>query len=64
MSYRSDYLERVKIEIFVRDGEVQKVVESIISNATTESVGDGKVLILPVESIIDIGSNETGENAI
>ncbi|MDG6928429.1 MAG: P-II family nitrogen regulator [Nitrososphaerota archaeon] len=62
--YQEEYLERIKLEIIVKDRDVEKVVESIISNATTDSVGDGKIFVSPIDRVIDIGSNAEDETAI
>jgi len=49
-----DFLPKIKIEIVVKDEEVEKVVNTIIKSAQTGRVGDGKIFILPVEDVIRI----------
>jgi nitrogen regulatory protein P-II 1 len=59
-----DFLPKIKIEIVVKDEEVEKVVNTIIKSAQTGRVGDGKIFILPVEDVIRIRTGERGESAI
>ncbi|MCX8075518.1 MAG: nitrogen regulator P-II GlnB [Aquificaceae bacterium] len=62
--YVIDFLPKVKIEVVVKDEDVEKVVETIIKTAQTGRVGDGKIFILPVENVIRIRTGERGEQAI
>jgi len=59
-----DLLPKTKIELFVDDTDIDKVVEIIIKNARTENIGDGKIIILPIEDIIRIRTGEHGKSAI
>jgi len=62
--YVIDFLPKVKIEVVVRDEDVEKVVETIVKTAQTGRVGDGKIFILPVEDVVRIRTGERGEQAI
>lgn len=62
--YVIDFLPKVKIEVVVRDEDVEKVVETILKTAQTGRVGDGKIFIIPVEDVIRIRTGERGEQAI
>jgi len=62
--YTIDFLPKVKLELVVADSVVSKVVETIIAAAKTGSIGDGKVLVLPVEEAVRIRTGERGEDAI
>ncbi|HHT9146725.1 MAG: P-II family nitrogen regulator [Candidatus Brocadiaceae bacterium] len=62
--YRVDLLSKIKIEITVKDTEVEKIVNTIISEAQTGSIGDGKVFILNVENVYRIRTKESEEAAI
>ncbi|MCS7263122.1 MAG: P-II family nitrogen regulator [Aquificaceae bacterium] len=62
--YVIDFLPKVKIEVVVRDEEVEKVVQTIMKAAQTGRVGDGKIFIIPVEDVIRIRTGERGEKAI
>ncbi len=62
--YVVDFLPKIKIEIVVKEEDVEKVVEAIIQNARTGKIGDGKIFIMPVEKVIRIRTGEEDEEAI
>ncbi|MFC1754387.1 P-II family nitrogen regulator [Thermoproteota archaeon] len=59
-----DLLPKTKIELFVRNSDVDKIVDIIVKNARTENIGDGKIIILPIENMIRIRTGEEGTDAI
>ena len=62
--FKVDFLPKTKIEIVVRDAQVKAIVDAIAKVANTNTVGDGKVFILPVEEVIRIRTGEKGEAAV
>lgn len=62
--YVVDFIPKVKLEIIVGDGDVNKVTEAIMKAAATGKIGDGKIFIEPVEQVIRIRTGERGEEAI
>jgi len=62
--YVIDFLPKVKIEVVVRDEDVERVIETIMKAAQTGRVGDGKIFVIPVEEVIRIRTGERGEQAI
>lgn len=62
--YVVDFLPKIKIELVVRDDDVERVVQGIVSAAKTGRIGDGKIFVFPLEEVIRIRTGETGENAI
>ena len=52
------------IDIYVRDEEVEKLIETVLSVNSTNTKGDGKIFILPVDEAIRIRTNQTGEDAL
>jgi len=62
--YTIDFLPKVKIELVVADGIVEKVVAAIAAAARTGSIGDGKVFVMPMGEAIRIRTGEKGEAAI
>ncbi len=63
-TYHPEYIERTKLEILVKDTEVQKVVTAILKTAKTGEFGDGKVLVIPVEEAWDITSGGSESTAV
>jgi nitrogen regulatory protein P-II 1 len=64
MEYQVDFLPKVKIEVVASDDKVQNVVETIIKNARTGRIGDGKIFIYPVAEVIRIRTGEAGDDAV
>lgn len=62
--YQIDFLPKVKIEVIVTDGMVDRVVDTIIAAAKTGQVGDGKIFVSPVEDVIRVRTGESGEAAL
>jgi nitrogen regulatory protein P-II 1 len=62
--YTVDLLPKIKIEIVMDDKLVDKVVDSIVKNAATGRIGDGKIFISKVEEAIRIRNQERGVAAL
>jgi nitrogen regulatory protein P-II 1 len=57
-------LSKVKIEVVVKDENVDQAVQLICRASRTGEVGDGKIFIYPVANAVRIRTGETGESAI
>ena len=62
--YTVDFVPKLKAEIAVSDDAVAGVVQAIVDAARTGKIGDGKVWVTPIESIVRVRTGETGEDAI
>lgn len=62
--YTVDFLPKVKVEIVCTDDKVEAILASILKQAKTGKIGDGKVFVLPVESAVRIRTEEVGEKAV
>ena len=62
--YQIDFVPKTKLEIVVDDDLVPSVVDAIVASAATGKIGDGKVWVTPVESIVRIRTGEQGSDAI
>jgi nitrogen regulatory protein PII len=62
--YVVDFLPKVKLDIFVTDAMVDKVIDSITKTAHTGKIGDGKIFVINVEDAIRIRTGEKGDAAI
>lgn len=62
--YKLDLIPKIKLEVVVKDSEVNIIKEAIIQNARTGEVGDGKIFIYNVEEVIRIRTGEEGESAL
>lgn len=62
--FKVDLLQKVKMEIVVPDGDVERLVQAIAKEARTGSIGDGKIFISPIEDAVRIRTGEVGEKAV
>ncbi len=62
--YVVDFLPKVKLEIIIKDDQLDQVVEAIGSAAKTGRIGDGKIFVTDVNEVIRIRTGERGESAL
>ena len=62
--YVVNFVPKIKLEIVVPDGAVEKTVETIAATAKTGKIGDGKIFVLDVEQALRVRTGETGEDAL
>ena len=62
--YRIDFVPKVKVETVVDDAAVDQVVDAIVSAARTDKIGDGKIWVTDVGSLVRIRTGERGADAI
>lgn len=63
-TYTVDMLPKLKIEVVVKDADVDKVIEAIMGAARTGNIGDGKIFVTAVEEAVRLRTGERGEIAI
>jgi len=59
-----EFLQKLKLEIVVDDARVDTVVNAIQEAARTGEIGDGKIFISPVESVVRIRTGDKDSSAI
>ncbi len=62
--YVVDFLPKVKVEVVMEDGMVERAIEAIKQAAHTGRIGDGKIFVSTIEEAIRIRTGETGGDAI
>jgi nitrogen regulatory protein P-II 1 len=62
--YIVDFLPKVRLEVVVDDGQVDRVVEAIATAARTGRIGDGKIFVSTIEKAVRIRTGETDLDAI
>jgi nitrogen regulatory protein P-II 1 len=62
--YVVDFLPKVKIEVVLEDGLVDRAVEAIQQAARTDRIGDGKIFIYDLAEVIRIRTGERGADAV
>jgi nitrogen regulatory protein P-II 1 len=59
-----DLLPKIKLEVVLADGLVNRAVETILKSAKTGKIGDGKIFLTRVDEAIRIRNEERGESAL
>jgi nitrogen regulatory protein P-II 1 len=62
--YRVDLLPKIKIELVVLDEDVPVAIDAIVRNSRTGETGDGKIFIMPVETVVRVRTGDRNESAI
>ncbi len=62
--YLVEMVPKTKIEMVVRDEDVEKAVKIIREAAYTGNIGDGKIFVLSIEDAIRVRTGERGEEAL
>ena len=62
--YTVDLVPKVRLEVLADDDRVDEVVSAIVNAANTGKIGDGKVWVVPIESVTRVRTGETGSEAI
>lgn len=59
-----EFLQKLKVEVVVDDEKVQAVVDAVAGSAKTGEIGDGKIFISPVETVIRIRTGDRDSTAL
>ncbi len=62
--YVIDFLPKLKIEIIVNSEQADQVIDTIVEAAKTGKIGDGKIFVLPVETVVRVRTGERDQEAI
>jgi nitrogen regulatory protein P-II 1 len=62
--YEVDFVPKLRLEILVDDDSVDSVVDAIVDAAGTGKIGDGKVWVIPVDTVVRVRTGERGPDAI
>jgi len=62
--YSVDFVPKVRVEVVADDTLADKVVDAVVEAARTGKIGDGKVWVSPVETVVRVRTGERGTDAI
>jgi nitrogen regulatory protein P-II 1 len=62
--YSVDFVPKVRVEVVADDTNADKVVDAIVEAARTGKIGDGKVWVTPVETVVRVRTGERGTDAV
>ena len=62
--YQVDFVPKIRVEVLVDDDRAEAVVDAIVSTAATGKIGDGKVWVLPLDTLVRVRTGERGADAL
>jgi nitrogen regulatory protein P-II 1 len=62
--YTVDLIPKVRLEVLVDDADLDRVVDLMVQTANTGSIGDGKIWVTTVDSVVRVRTNERGSDAL
>ena len=62
--YMVDFLPKVKVEVVVKEDDLERCIEAIVETAQTGKIGDGKIFVSDIERVIRIRTGEENEDAV
>lgn len=62
--YQVDFIPKVELSVVVEDDQADAVVNSIMTAARTDKVGDGKIFVVNVERVVRIRTGEEDSSAL
>ena len=62
--YVVNLVPKVKIEILAEDEDAPRIVDALVDSARTDRIGDGKVWVVPVETVVRVRTGERGDDAL
>jgi nitrogen regulatory protein P-II 1 len=62
--YSVDFVPKVRVEVVADDTLADKVVDAVVEAARTGKIGDGKVWVTPVDSVVRVRTGERGSDAV
>ena len=62
--YVVDFLPKVKVEVVVKEADVERCIEAVVRAAKTGKIGDGKIFVTDVAQVVRIRTGETDEDAV
>ena len=62
--YEVDFVPKIRLEVLVDDAQAEDVVDTIVRTAATGKIGDGKVWVVPVDTVVRVRTGERGSDAL
>ena len=62
--YSVSFLPKIKLEVAVKDDQVDQTVEAITNAARTGQIGDGKIFVYDVSQVVRIRTGESNDDAL
>ncbi|MDQ2882227.1 MAG: P-II family nitrogen regulator [Actinomycetota bacterium] len=64
VEYAVDFVPKIRVEVVVDEAQVDKTIDALIEAARTGKIGDGKIWVTPVETVVRVRTGERGLDAL
>ena len=64
VEYAVDFVPKIRVDVLVEEAQVDKTVDALIEAARTGKIGDGKIWVTPVETVVRVRTGERGMDAL
>jgi len=62
--YHVEFIPKIKLELYLQEDDVEAAIETITTFARTGAIGDGKIMISPIDEIVNIRTGKRGIYAV
>ena len=62
--YQVDFVAKVRLEVLLDEEQVADAIDAVVGAARTGKIGDGKVWVTPVETVVRVRTGERGSDAV
>ncbi|GAA3801889.1 P-II family nitrogen regulator [Amycolatopsis tucumanensis] len=62
--YQVDFVQKLRVEVLLDDELVERAIEAVVGACRTGRIGDGKVWVTPVDTVVRVRTGERGSDAI
>jgi nitrogen regulatory protein P-II 1 len=62
--YSVDFVPKIRVEVVVDEAQVDKTIDALVDAARTGKIGDGKVWVTQVETVVRVRTGERGLDAL
>jgi nitrogen regulatory protein P-II 1 len=62
--YTVDFVPKLRVEVLVDDHDAERVLDALVDAARTGKIGDGKVWVTPVDTVVRVRTGERGPDAL
>lgn len=62
--YSVDFVPKVRVEVVVDEAQVEKTIDALVEAARTGKIGDGKVWVTSVDTVVRVRTGERGVDAL
>jgi nitrogen regulatory protein P-II 1 len=62
--YEVDFVPKIRVEVLADDAQADEVVDAVVEASSTGKIGDGKVWVIPVDTVVRVRTGERGSDAL